>query len=275
MRIACAQLAAQYGSFQANLNTAIGTLAKARELHVDLVVFPECFLTGYCVPDRAEAERIAVPTGALKPLEEKVEESGVGCVVGFAESDDGALFNSAALLEPGQPCRVYRKTHLPELGLDKHVKAGDQLEVFETRWGQIGILICFDLRHPEPSRCLAVQGADLIVLPTNWPEGAFASPKFIAPARAAENKVFLATCNRPDTENGYRFIGKSGVYDVGGNALALAGEEETLLLADIDLPLARNKRTVVRPGEYEIVVLESRRPELYSPLSAQEMSSRV
>ncbi|MCW5939136.1 MAG: carbon-nitrogen hydrolase family protein [Fimbriimonadaceae bacterium] len=275
MRIACAQLPATYGALQPNLDAALRTLTKAQQLRIDLVVFPECFLTGYCVPDREEAERIAVPLAALEPLEERAKETNVGCVVGFAESDGTELFNAAALIEPGERPWVYRKTHLPELGLDKHVKAGDMLEVCETRWGRIGVLICFDLRHPEPSRCLAVQGADLIVLPTNWPEGAYASPQFIAPARAAENKVFVATCNRPDEENGYRFIGKSGIYDVGGNPVAIAGQEETLLVADIDLPLTREKRTVVRTGEYEIVVLDSRRPELYGPLTSQEISSRV
>jgi predicted amidohydrolase len=98
------------------------------------------------------------------------------------------------------------------------------------------------------------------------------TPAHVAPARALENRVFVATCNRVGTENGTRFIGKSGIYDVIGRTLVSAGDGEETIRAEIDLSLARQKRTVIRPGEYELDVMGSRRPELYSPLLKGEGS---
>jgi predicted amidohydrolase len=163
--------------------------------------------------------------------------------------------------------RRYVKTHLPELGYDKFVRGGDALPVFDTEFGRVGILICFDLRHPEAARCLALAGADLIVLPTNWPDGAEMAAEHIALVRAAENKVFLATCDRVGTENGTHFIGLSKIIDPYGRVLASAGDSEAIIEADIDLSRARDKRNVIIPGKYEITIEESRRPQLYGNLS--------
>lgn len=185
-------------------------------------------------------------------------------IAGFAEQgSDGLIYNTAALFQPGGAF-FYRKTHLPKLGLDRFVGRGSELPVFETPHGRIGIAICFDLRPPEVCRVLALQGADLVVLPTNWPSGAAAiSPRLIAPVRAVENRIFLATCNRVGEENGFAFIGLSGIYAPSGNVLALAGDGEETLVADLDLVAARDKRAVTIPGVYETEAFASRRPELY------------
>ena len=66
----------------------------------------------------------------------------------------------------------YRKTHLPFLGVDRFVIPGDELQVFDTALGRIGLIICYDLRFPEVTRTLALQGADLVALPTNFPMAA-------------------------------------------------------------------------------------------------------
>jgi 5-aminopentanamidase len=263
-RVACRQCDVRLGDFEANVKAAIEAVHEAGATSIDILVMPECALTGYAVRSKADAERIAVEAERLAPLAEACDAAGVTAVVGFAERDGDRLFNSAALLEPGAEARVYRKTHLPELGYDKFVSPGDRLPVFDTRHGRIGVLVCFDLRHPEATRVLALEGADLIVLPTNWPEGAYAGPQFVAAARAAENKVWFATCNRVGTE--FRFIGQSGLYDPGGNALARAGEGDETIVAEMDLPKARDKRNVIVPGEYEITMDVSRRPELYGPI---------
>jgi 5-aminopentanamidase len=104
------------------------------------------------------------------------------------------------------------------------------------------------------------------VLPTNWPEGAEVSAEHISIARAAENRVFLATCDRVGSENGFNFIGRSKIIHPSGRVLAAAGVDEETLIADVDLSEARQKRTVGIPGKYETEAFQSRRPDLYGTI---------
>jgi len=294
-RVACAQLDVVFNDPKANADSAVQTLRDCKSQGVDLIVFPECFLTGYCVSNRGAAEEIALqlsptPPHALAAIWEECRSLGIFAVVGFAQLEGQNLYNSAALIDPNNELKVYQKTHLPELGFDKFATPGSQLPVFETDLGKIGILVCFDLRIPEAARTLALKGAELIVLPTNWPEGAHAGPNFMAAARAGENRVFVATCNRVGTENGFTFIGQSGIYDVTGTTLAKAnggrqslgatneesqslgtigplGATEEIITADIDLSIARIKRNIVRPGEFETEMFATRQPSLYTVIT--------
>jgi predicted amidohydrolase len=255
------------GESEANIARIIERLESAKAAGADLVVFPEASVTGYCVSSSESAVAIGVSVTDLKPIREAIERLDLLAVVGFAETDGKTVWNSAVLFEPGLAPRVYRKTHLPFLGLDKFVEAGDLLEVFDTRIGKIGVIICFDLRLPEPARILALRGAEIIVLPTNWPEGGEISANHIAVARAAESRVFLATCDRVGVENGFRFIGLSKIIGPDGAVLAAAGVGEETIIADLDLSQAREKRRVVIPGEYETDAVGSRRPGLYEGLA--------
>lgn len=262
--IACAQLDVAYGDPATNTEKAVQILRD--HASADLVVFPEAFLTGYCTPDRQAANEIALARDNewVSALQRACEEVDSIAVVGAVTASGDSLFNSAYLIEPGERLRIYDKTHLPELGVDKHVCPGRSLPVFETKLGKIGVLVCFDLRIPEAARTLALQGAELIVLPTNWPVGAHAGPDFMAPARAGENRVFVATCNRVGSENGFDFIGQSGIYDVTGKTLAKApADSEAVITAEIDLTIARSKRNVIRPGEFETEMFATRQPDLY------------
>jgi 5-aminopentanamidase len=266
MRIACVQSNVVFSDLTANIATAVRHLEELKARGVDLVVFPEAFLTGYCVSSISEASAIAIDRGDLMPLQNKCDQLGIALVVGFAELANGTLYNAAALIQPKTEIKIYHKTHLPELGLDKFVVAGDELPVFDTMYGKIGLLICFDLRIPEAARVLALKGAELIILPTNWPEGAEVSAEFVSVARSAENRVFLATCNRVGEENGFNFVGRSKIITPSGQVVAAAGAGEEVLTADIDLAEARIKRNVMIPGHYETTVFDSRRPELYGVL---------
>ena len=268
MRLACVQSNVQFGDPIANADLAIQRLHALKEEGVDIAVFPEAYLTGYCVGTQEEACGIAISaqSEALLKLQAACEAIDILAVLGYAQSDGDTLYNAAVLFEPGQPARTYRKTHLPELGLDRFVEAGQALPVFETRLGKIGILICFDLRPPEATRVLALAGAELIILPTNWPVGAEISAAHIGIARAAENRVFVATCNRVGEENGFKFIGQSKIIDVTGHVIAAAGSDEEVIQGELDLSVARQKRTIASPGKYETEVFASRNPDLYASL---------
>lgn len=268
MRVACVQSNVVFADPAANAENAVKRIAELKSQGVDLVVFPEAYLTGYCVDSAEDAAGIAISTNsdALELLRQASEEHDMLVVAGYAEKGDGKVYNAATLWEPGREPRTYRKTHLPYLGLDRFVEAGSELPVFDTRLGQIGILICFDQRPPEATRAMALGGADIIVLPTNWPVGAEVAAEHLSIARSAENRVFFATCNRVGKENGFTFIGRSKIVHPTGRVLAAAGGEEEILIADVDFADARQKRTVNIPGKYETEVFASRRPELYGVL---------
>jgi predicted amidohydrolase len=113
---------------------------------------------------------------------------------------------------------------------------------------------------------LTLLGADLIVLPTNWPTGAASTAKYLMPARALENHIYYAGVNRVGEERGFRFIGQSRIVDCNGELLACAGDGEEIVYAEIDPARARDKQVVKIPGKYEINRVGHRRPEMYGPL---------
>lgn len=271
MRISAVQSDVSFGHPNANASKVIDHLIHLSG-QADLVVFPECFLTGYAARSLDEARQIAIHSDheALQAIRKESDRLKIGVAVGFAEAARGELYNSISLFLPGELEGIYRKTHLPFIGYDRFATPGDKLEVFETNLGKIGILICYDQRPPEPARVLALKGADVILLPTNWPDGAQVSASTVCVARAAENKVWMVACNRIGVENGFRFIGQSKIISPSGLVVTSANEGEATLTATLDFALARDKHTVILPGEYEYGVMASRRTELYGALSVEQ-----
>ncbi len=268
MKIACAEFIPTFGDAGANAERICEITSVSA---ADLIVFPEAALTGYCVSSDAEAKQISIPSthASLQQIERLLVDQGSYAIVGFAELDGEKVFNSAALFGPNGRIGIYRKTHIPFLGIDRFVTAGCDAPIFETPFGNVAIAICFDIRFPELARSYALRGADLICVPTNWPEGAQPSSDYICPARAVENHVFIAAANRAGEENGFRFIGKSKIIAPSGKILASAEhDQETVIEAECDLFEARSKRVVQKPGEYEMDLWNARRPELYGTLTA-------
>jgi predicted amidohydrolase len=128
------------------------------------------------------------------------------------------------------------------------------------------MVICYDLRFPEAMRALALDGADIIALPTNWPDGSQNAPQFVTRTRALENRVFVLACNRCGEESDFWFFGHSQITDPGGNILAEAGDVEQICYAEIAPALAREKRIVLRPDKFELDTVGDRRPALYDRL---------
>jgi predicted amidohydrolase len=127
--------------------------------------------------------------------------------------------------------------------------------------------ICYDGSFPESARVLTLLGADLIVLPTNWPPEAGFNPRHVVPTRAFENRVYYAAVNRVGEERGVRFIGLSRIVAPDGSLLAASeSDREEILYAEIDPAQARRKRIVHASGKYELDRIADRRPEMYGPL---------
>ena len=276
MSVICAaavQMDVRIGDIEGNSARALDWLGLAAAGGARLIVLPEAALSGYCFASLDEAAPYALSSDAdpLLSFAAQCADLTVTGIVGFLERGAaGRIYNSALVALPDGSATVYRKTHLPTLGVDRFLTRGDRLPVVSAPWGTLGTLICYDVRFPETARVLALQGADVIALPTNWPEGAQSTPDHVLRSRARENRVFVIAADRVGVERGRTFIGRSQIVDASGTVLAEAdGTEETILFADIDPAEARRKRVVVEAGEWEQDTIGDRRPELYGLIVEQ------
>ncbi|HEX8177971.1 MAG TPA: carbon-nitrogen hydrolase family protein [Pyrinomonadaceae bacterium] len=270
-RIACVQMDCALGNVAANRTRIAAQLRAAAERAAEIVIFPECSLTGYCFDSLAEAAPFAETADgpSAQSLTEVCRETGAHAVVGFIERAGEHYYNAALLVGPDGPVGCYRKAHLPFLGVDRFLTPGDRpFQIYELPQGRVGLNICYDASFPEAARVLKLLGAQLIILPTNWPPGAWRTPEFVINTRAQENHLYYAAVNRVGTERGWNFIGRSKVVDYNGDTIIEAsGEREEIFTVEIDLSAADNNRIVNVAGAYEIDRLADRRPELYGRIS--------
>jgi predicted amidohydrolase len=267
------------GKVEANRAKIVNHIRKAADSSAELVIFPECAVTGYCFDSLDEAAQFAEPidgpsSGAIA---EACRETGAYAVVGFIEKDGSNFFNAAMLIGPSGIVGSYRKVHLPFLGVDRFLTPGDRpFNIVELPIGRVAINICYDASFPEAARALKLLGAELIVLPTNWPSGAWRTAEFIINARACENHVNFAAVNRVGVERGWQFIGRSKVVDYNGDTLAEASrDQEQLLFVEVDLQEANNNKIVNVAGSYEIDRLADRRPEFYGMITSTPRRSQT
>ena len=271
LKIAGVQMDVRLGECDHNLSVMLDRLEQAARQGAGLVVFPECALTGYCFESLEEALPYGetVPGPSVEQFVAACERLRVTAVYGLLERVEDQLFNVCALIGPSGFVAAYRKIHLPYLGIDQFTTPGDRpFAVHEAGGVNIGMNICYDSSFPEAARSMALDGADVIVLPTNFPPGAECTACHVINARAMENGVFYLAVNRVGHERGFPFIGQSKICDVDGRTLAEAPEdEETIIYADIEIARARNKLRVRVPKKHEIHRFHDRRPEMYGRLT--------
>jgi predicted amidohydrolase len=222
----------------------------------NLVVLPEMMVPGYVV-DRQRLLAVAEPVPGPSTDEwGELAAQGSGFVVGgLCERDEDRLFNTAVVVGPdGRLLGHYRKTHL--FGEEKRVFAPGDLgfPLVKTEFGTIGLCVCYDLRFVEVVRLMALQGAELICVPTAWIVGfdeirwdseGMSPQGRVAEVQANLNQVYLAAASQVGSHNGYEFLGSSILIDPWGRrALGpLPGQEEELAVATIDLDEASRAQT--------------------------------
>ncbi|HWB56984.1 MAG TPA: nitrilase-related carbon-nitrogen hydrolase [Gaiellaceae bacterium] len=268
VRVACQQIAPVVGDPAGNRRLTQEKVAEAVAAGARLVVLPELATSGYVFESVDEARASAEPADgpALRGWAEEAARGDTVVVGGFCElGEDGRLFNSAALVDKDGVVAVYRKIHLWDREKLFFEAGAEPAPVVETPIGRIGVCICYDLNFPEVARGLALAGADIVTVPTNWPlsprpEGERPIEVAMTMATAHLNHVFLAACDRYGSERGIEWTGASVVCDEGGWLLAgpVEGYGRGLLLADCDLALARDKAWNERNDAFG-----DRRPELY------------
>lgn len=267
LKIAAVQMDVTLGETSRNLDRIIAALEETSQQGAQLTIFPECSVTGYCFDSFEEAVPFAesVSGPCCNRVAAACARLDCHAVVGFLELDGQRLFNAAALIGPRGVVGSYRKIHLPYLGVDRFTTPGDRpFAVHAMGEARIGMNICYDSAFPEAARSLALDGADLIALPTNFPPGAQCMAEHVVNTRAMENKVFYACVNRVGAERGFSFIGHSKICDTSGRIMAAAPHaDEAILYADLNLDEARTKRIVRVPDKHIIDRFVDRRPEMY------------
>ncbi|WP_425349493.1 nitrilase family protein [Cohaesibacter celericrescens] len=251
--VAAVQMEPLFGQTEENVAKSIEKIEKAAKQGARVVVLPELCNTGYMFQSRSEAFELAepVPSGATSQLWiETASRLGIYLVAGITERDGSKLFNSAIITGPDGYMGTYRKLHLwGDEALYFH--PGDLgIPVFDTPLGRLACHICYDCWFPEVWRLQAMQGAELICVPTNWvpipgqDPAREAMANIVVMGAAHCNSVFVVAANRTGMEREQPFIGQSLIVSQTGWPVAgpaSVSEEETLI-ACINLAEARRKR---------------------------------
>ncbi|MBI4295110.1 MAG: carbon-nitrogen hydrolase family protein [Chloroflexi bacterium] len=271
VKVAAVQVDPKIMANMENLDEILLKTKTAASNGADLIVFPECALTGYVFASRQEAMPYmeTVPGPGTDKLAACCRELGVHVVVGLLETDADKCFNAAVLVGPEGLVGKYRKNHLPFLGIDRFLDPGNEpFRVYMTPIGNIGLHICYDCNFPESARVMTLLGADILALPTNWPQGRGKVAKYVVISRAFENRVHLVAVDRVGEERGTRFIGLSKIINAWGDIIAEANaEDEQIIYGEVSLAEAREKRIIFKAGEFELDMVGDRRPELYSEIT--------
>ncbi len=269
--VSCRQLAPVLGDAAGNAARSVAAVHAAVADGADIVVLPELCTSGYVFTDAAEARAAALPADhhLFDAWSASLGESGAVLVAGFAElGADDRVYNSAAVVDASGVLAVYRKTHLWDREKLWFTPGSAVPGVVSTAHGRLGVLICYDAEFPELTRHLALAGADLLVVPTNWPlvdrpAGERAPEVTIAMATARINRLPMALCDRTGTERGQQWTAGSAIVDEQGWVVAAADPDAgpTAVTAELDLTRGRDKQLTVLAHSFT-----DRRPELYASL---------
>lgn len=277
--VACLQFEPTVGAREENVSHSLDLVARAVRRGARLVVMPELSSSGYVFESRAEAFSLSEPAvggPSIEAWSAIAAKHGLHIVAGFCERDGQALFNSAAVIGPDGLLGVYRKHHLwGEENL--YFEPGDSgFPVFATPIGRIAALICYDCWFPEAWRLCALQGADIVCVPTNWvpmpnqPSNHYSMSNVLCMSAAHSNSLFIAAADRVGVERGQPFIGQSII--VGHDGWIVAGpasaDEPETLIATCNLADARRRRQLNDFNQ----ILRDRRSDVYGEMLGTSIS---
>ncbi|MFZ5352446.1 MAG: carbon-nitrogen family hydrolase [Bacillota bacterium] len=258
LKLSLCQMDIVPGNPDINRDKAICMINEAAEYKPDVIMLPEMWTTAY---ELEGIKSICDVEGkpSLDIISSRAKSHGINILAGsFANLIDDKVYNSAYVLNRyGDTIGHYNKIHLFRLMKeDKYITAGKQLCVFEINDIKCGLIICYDLRFPELSRRLALEGINILFVPAQWPKAREQHWMTLLTARAIENQIFVVAVNRAGSRADDVFAGCSMVIDPWGEVLFKADYKEQIHNIEIDL----NKIEEVRS---KINVYKDRVPELY------------
>jgi len=269
IKVALIQIGA-VGSKEENVAKAEGMLESLASLDIrpQFVCLPEMFSYNPNLDDDFEAiDRIAEDlNGPIHQMfSAHARKLGAYIITGsYIQRKEGKHYNTSLLIDPdGNLAAQYSKTHLfdiPDFRESDFVTPGDSVTVADTRYGRIGMSICYDIRFPELFRTLALKGAEIVFCPAAFPV-AEPSPgedhwQICTRAVALQNMVYLVAVNQIGIKEPFAFFGRSVVVDPWGIEIVKAPYKECIISVDLDLDYLREMRR-------NRSVLDHRRPDLY------------
>ena len=263
MKIALISARPKIADKKANLKTMENYIRKTK---ADFYVFGEMFLSGYPCKDDFKNLAETKQGSSIKQIIKIAKENKSYIVFGMPVKDEkvqGLIYNSAVLIHPSGTVDFYHKRFLVNFGPFEEklfFDEGESLKVFDTKYGKIGILICYDLFFPEICKAYSLQGADIIICISASPSITRKYFETLLPARAVENTVFMAYVNLVGTQEDLVFWGGSQMYSPMGDLLTKSPYfKENITTCDIDL----NQLKIVRANR---TVIRDIRPEIYHDL---------
>jgi len=279
VRVAAIQLESQLGKVERNRSRIVEMLNEAAGQGTKLAVLPELSTTGFCLGEDFAKIAESIPGETTDLLAQIAKSHQMHVVCGLPERGEipGVIYNAVALIDAnGRVAGKFRKLHVT---LYLHTtdfadeereifRPGNELPVFKTELGNLGMLICQDGDYPEPYRVLVLKGAEIVTVSVNTPRGFEEMWWKMYCAHAYMNGCFVIVCNKVGDEH-YTFEGKENVasffggsYVAGplGEIISKGGDKEEIVYADID------------PGEvararWSTKLLRDYRPELYGLIS--------
>jgi len=255
IQAASVQFTIALGDIDANLAHVRQALARLAGQGVQLAVLPEMWATGFAykqLPElAARTEELVTELATLS------RQYGIVIIGSLPEPHGGKVYNTAYVLDQGELKGTYRKMHLFSLMQeDRFFDAGDRWLVTDTSVGRIGVFICYDLRFPELARRLAIEGAEILVVPGEWPKPREEHWRTLLRARAIENQCYLVAANCCGLVGKLDFFGMSLIVNPKGEVLAEGGYEAAELVATLDFSAMADWRA-------QIPCFHDRKPELY------------
>jgi len=261
---ACVQFDVRPGDVAANTAAMKAGVDEAVAAGASLLVLPELWSTSFL--PQFDADLVSQAEAAEQELRE-LSRGGSLTIVGSAiEVEGDQVFNTARVYDRGEHVGSYRKIHLFSPNLEhRHHSRGEAPCIADTSCGRLGLLICYDLRLPELTRYYFHAGAEILVVPGQWPEARAQHWRTLLRARAIENEMFVIGCNRtgqePSLRNGdaMSFPGDGRIIDPTGEILAAGSGEAGAAVAPIELRKIRTMRRIL-PIELD------QRPQVYRQL---------
>lgn len=255
MKIAMCQMA-NAGSVELNLEKSLNAMKAAAENHADIILFPEVQLTEF-FPQFTGRDKsvyqVSLDSGIVRAFQDACKKYNIMAVPNvYLKPDDGKgdnrAYDASLLLDKdGTIVGVQKMVHIAQAACfyeqDYYLPSDDGFLVFDTPFGKIGIVVCFDRHYPESIRTEALMGADCILVPTvNTKAEPMEMFEQEIRVQAFQNSVFIAMCNRVGKEDKMEFAGESLVVSPQGEVIIKADDREQLVYADIDLQQAGSIR---------------------------------